>query len=525
MKIFKTIIVLALLAAFSACDVDYYVNPNEPVTPPTSAVLNNTMYEMITDTRDEWFAGRFTLATMQYWQQSEYGDEDRYSYRESMRETWEDLYYNLENMRQVILLNADETTASDMAAYGDNNNQIQTMRILMAWTFNMMTDTWGDIPYYSYGSDNADFQALMLGNTDLENQIIKPKYATQDQIYTDILTVLQEAEASLDESKSGFTGGDNIYDGDVAMWKKFANSLRLRIAMKMKGFNASLGNQHIADAISKGVFESNADNAGFEFENNASNGAPMYVAWNVDNRSDFAAGHSFVTLLKGENLMNASGADLTDNPFAGMVDPRLPLYVQPNGDGVYQGMPIAETSAEAATITFESLPGDGIINKADFTEMIMEYAEVQFLLSEQNGWDQTYYENGVRASMERWGVEAADIDAYIAALPPANEENVLTQKYIALYMQSHTAWSEYRRTGYPHTLIEPFEQYSITYDDFQYDFTFNPIPSEIGTTNDLPYRMEYPDQEYTLNGDMIQEAVNRLDNGDMLSSKLIWDVD
>ena len=89
MKVFKTIIVIALLA-FTACDVDYYTNPNEPTTPPSSAVFNHAVDQIVTDTRDVWFAGRFTTVTMQYWQQSEYGDEDRYGYRESMREYWED---------------------------------------------------------------------------------------------------------------------------------------------------------------------------------------------------------------------------------------------------------------------------------------------------------------------------------------------------------------------------------------------------------------------------------------------------
>jgi len=529
MKVFKTIIVLALLA-FTACDVDYETNPNEPTTPPSSAVFNHAVDQIMTDTRDVWFSGRFTTVTMQYWQQSEYGDEDRYGYRESMRETWEDFYYNLENLRKVIQLNSDEATAADMQAYGSNNNQIQCTRIMMAYSFNIMADTWGDIPYYSYGSDTEEFQALTLGDTPEEEQILTPKYATQANIYADILNELQAAGAALNVNENGFTQGDNIYDGDVAKWKKFANSLRLRIALKIRGANESLANEHINDAISKGVFTSNADNAGFTYEGNATNGAPMYTSWNVDNRSDFALGLSFAQLLKGENVMGHDNTgDVTNNPFSGIMDPRIHVYANQNGDGNYVGMPIAESSDEAATITFESLPGDAIINTPDYTEYLMEYAEVQFIMSElasQGGaFDQNHYEAGIRASMDRWGVPSADIDTYINALPAANEENVLTQKYLALYMQPHTSWAEYRRTGYPHTLIPPYTDYSVTNpaDGTTFNFTFNPIPAEIQTTNDLPYRMKYPDQEYTLNGDMIQEAIDRLGNGDLQSSKLWWD--
>src|SRR5690606_10731319 len=110
----------------------------------------------------------------------------------------------------------------------------------------------------------------------------------------------------------------------------------------------------------------------------------------------------------------------------------------------------------------ESMPGDAIL-AANYTEYYMEYAEVCFILSEVNNWDQDWYEAGVRASMERWGVEAAAIDAYVAALPAASEETVMMQKYIALYMQPMEAWSEYRRTGYPNTLVKANTPYQYTW--------------------------------------------------------------
>ena len=147
------------------------------------------------------------------------------------------------------------------------------------------------------------------------------------------------------------------------------------------------------------------------------------------------------------------------NPFLGLVDPRLPLYAQPNVDGDYVGMFIAESSADAATFIWESLPGAMIIDDPAFGETLMEYAEVAFILSERNGWDQTTYEAGIEASMAKWGVDQNDINGYIAQVPAAGEETVLTQKYIALYMQGHTAWMEYRRTGFPKTLIPVFTEF------------------------------------------------------------------
>jgi hypothetical protein len=394
---------------------------------------------------------------------------------------------------------------------------------MLAWIFDLMVTTWGDLPYYSYGSDDPDFQALALSGADEIN--LTPMYASQAKIFADILNELSEAHDQFDESLDGMAG-DNLYGGDVAAWKLFANSLRLRIANKIQGANASLADSHAADAIADGVFTSNADNAIFYFESTDANSSPMYKAWNVDRRSDFAVGHSFVTLLNGEDLVDSTQtlvAGANPNPFSGLVDPRLPFYAQPNIDGDYVGMFISESSADAATFVWESLPGDMIINEPTFGETLIEYAEVALILSERNGWDQTAYESGITASMEKWGVDVGDINGYIAQVPAASEENVLTQKYIALYMQPHNAWMEYRRTGYPKTLIPVFSQFSlyVPSKDKWHHKMFNPLVEEV---TDLPYRMKYPQQEQTLNGDSRKVAADALGSGDVIYSKLWWDV-
>lgn len=526
MRNLKILIAFSLILFMVACDVDYMDNPNAPSSVPTSALFNNNMKRVVDATQDTWFSGRFTYATMQYWQQSEYGDEDRYVYRESMRQTQNTFYEVAENFREIIRLNEDEATKAAAAASGDNQNQIATCRIMLAWLFNLMVDTWGDIPYYSYGSDDPDFQALRVAGYGDDETVLSPVYATQAKINEDILKELDEAANQLDASKSGMAG-DNVFNGDVAKWKKFAQSLRLRIANKVSGVNPSLASTHISNAISSGVFTSNDENAMFEYESSDKNASPMYRAWNVDNRSDFAVGHSFITLLKGENLVDHSHTDVTTganpNPFLGIMDPRIHKYAQKNKNGDYVGMFISESSADAATFSIESLPGTAIIETPNFAETLMEYAEVCFIQSEINGWDQTWYEKGIRASMEKWGVDAADIDAYIAAVPAASMETVLTQNFIALYMQGHTAWMNYRRTGYPKTLIQPYSEYSV-YDptaETWLDKVFTPLVEEV---DDLPYRMRYPAQEQTLNGANRKVAADALSNGDVIYSKLWWDV-
>ncbi len=526
MKNIKLLTVLGMMLLLFSCDVDYKDNPNEPTSVPTSTLFNNNMKNLVDNTRNTFFAGRFTYCTMQYWQQSEYGDEDRYLYRESMRQNQNNLFRRAANFKEIIDLNSNEDTKASAAASGSNQNQIAQCRIMLAYTFDLMASVWGDIPYYSYGSDDADFQALHVAGYAEDEQILTPKYASQDKIYADILKELSEAADQLDTDADGIQG-DVLYGGDVAKWKLFANSLRFKIANKIKGANADLANQHITDALADGIFTSNADNAMFAYESSDKNASMNYRAWHVSNRSDFAVSHSFVTLLKGENLVDTAthtsivkGANA--NPFFGLTDPRLSIYAQPNPNGNFVGMFIAESSADAATYTAESLPGKAIIDEPTYAETLLEYAEICFIQSELNSWDQGWYEKGIRASMGKWGVADADIDTYIAAVPAASEENVLTQKYIALYLQGQSSWSEYRRTGYPKTLIPPHSDYAlyIPSKDKWLNKVFNPLVDEV---TDLPYRMRYPAQEQTLNGDNRKEAVSKLDNGDVIYSKLWWD--
>src|SRR5699024_5976118 len=156
--------------------------------------------------------------------------------------------------------------------------------------------------------------------------------------------------------------------------------------------------------------------------------------------------------------------------------------------------------------------------KIDYKEYLMEYAEVEFLLSEAKGWDQNHFEKGVKASMERWGVNTNDIASFVNHLPTASEETVITQKWAALFMQPYEAWAEYRRTGYPNKdiILIPGGQRKLI-DGGTY--TFEP---KVGAGKDLPSRLTYPTNLPQLNGENYEEAVNRMGGTDDIDTKLIW---
>jgi len=163
----------------------------------------------------------------------------------------------------------------------------------------------------------------------------------------------------------------------------------------------------------------------------------------------------------------------------------------------------------------------------------MDYAEVEFMLSELNNWDQTHYVAGVTASIEYWRdlsvkFEARDAtwvsdfntakDAYLAVLPVANKETVLTQKYLDFFDQGYQAWAEYRRTGEPKMLIKPNEISSVSVDNNMIPF----IP--LVNVTDIPRRMTYPQQEFTVNGANATAAAAAVGGGagDYMTTALFW---
>ena len=241
----------------------------------------------------------------------------------------------------------------------------------------------------------------------------------------------------------------------------------------------------------------------------------MYDGFYTSRRNDMTPTANFVDLLKGINdtLNNKT------NPFNGLVDPRLSVWVPKNSAGIYRGMPYGLVNQNASALRgaaaniYNARP---VYLQADATVTWMDYAQVCFILSELNNWDQTWYEAGVRASLERWGADG--IDDFIAALPAANQETVLTQKYIALYMDGYEAWAEYRRTGFPKSIIEvgqitgPLANGTTV--------TFGPSP--VTGTDAIPRRLTYPVQEYSINNSNVSAAASAM-GGNEYSTRLIWD--
>ena len=535
------ILLLALSLGFTtvgltSCDTDFEEinkNPNNPEEVPMSALLNGSTRYLMEQTRNGWWHYRLSSPWMQYSAQNVYIDEDKYAYRDAgqVQTGWTDLYRVAANYQQIIKYASDKDY---LVRYGytDGDNTIAVSRIMLAYTFDNLVSHFGDVPYWSYGSQDADFQALQI------DKFKTPVYASQEKIYTDILKELKEAEAQLSSSKSNVQG-DLIYDGDVAKWKKFANSLRLRIANRVKA-KLPAANDHIKDAIAKGVITTNDDNAQLAFESSSANGNPFWKTFFTGTpRQDFFPNKTFIDLLQGNTgnfkkvdprvfvfaaPKGLSWADYRDKSPADWADKAKCLGIDLKDPKNYVGLPYGITNAlkaDVADFTKFNFFSKDVLN-AERPEVLMEASEVKFILAEVNGWSQADYLEGIKLSMNKWGISDADVASYTAGLAAANQENVLTQKYIALFLQADEAWNEYRRTGFPNTsiLLLPGEEGTML--DGTTKYTFSPMRNGNVTAKDLPYRLRYPAIQQTLNGESRLAAANKLSNKDEIDSKLFF---
>ncbi|MGL4851804.1 MAG: SusD/RagB family nutrient-binding outer membrane lipoprotein [Phocaeicola sp.] len=528
-RLFKYLFIGALSCTAAACeDLDTLnVDPNNPTEVPSHMLMSGAQKWIIDNIYDNWFSGRQCLLYSQYWAQRNYTEEDRYQIRESTNNSYFNyLYMGIANLEKVIELNTHTATAAGNSAYGANSNQIAAAKILKVWLMSVITDTWGSVPY----SDVAK----------LEEGVLYCKYDDQASIYAGMLQELSDAVAMIDESEVAFTAGDRIYSGDASKWKKFGNSLKCRLAIHLSKVDANW-KQYIQQALASGVFESNADAAAYHYSTAGSDFCMYYSGFYVSGRNDFTITQQFANLLKGE----ADELNGKSHPWEGVGDPRLPLYTTGisymyDGELVYgyngtpYGVPSSQAgAARARTPNWYSNP-PAFLNK-DFAVPMMTYAELQFILSEYNGFSEAEYKEGVKASIEYWAAEAGasvaadEMDAYIEAVSVAvNAEAVAVQKYIDLFMNGTEAWTEIRRTGYPTQLVRPGEKIGYERRDATGSLTesvvltFDPLSEVKG---DIIARVKYPTNESTLNGANWEEAVSKLQDGtNNYYSKMYWDV-
>jgi hypothetical protein len=512
MKYSIAVAVFFLLFATS-CENDFdkvNTNPNQSTDAATPALLSQAIRDLAYNNHDVWYLCRQSGVVSQHFAQRNYTSEDRYSFRVGTTDGFfRNNYIYMNNLQHIIELNTNPATKDKYASlYGANKMQIATAEIVKAWGLQLLTDYFGDIPYS---------QAFDV------NKYPQPAYDSQKAVYDGLIATLKKAATDLSASPSGFSQGDLFYNGDLDQWVKLANSLRLRLALRASKADPKYLDEAKA-AIADGVFESNADNAACAFSTSGEpNEAPLYNGYYVNGRNDFTFTAQFMELLKGNNYNDFQ------NPFHGLRDPRYKVYTTYTSDrlGVPYGMPDATTqrwwSANSSKrVSLYSV--NPVFLNANFPATFIDYATVCFMGAEVKNMDAELFMKGMEASFEQWGVTDGGnyIDSVMvrfnapATTTEMKKEMVITQKYMHLLTQSHEAWSEYRRTGYPKSLVKPGKVTAVINGE---EVRFEPIPgSESGS--DIAARFKYPTSEYTLNKENVEKAATAM--GEDSHKQKVW---
>lgn len=395
---------------------------------------------------------------------------DRYGYNDSWSETgfWTPYYLVLKHMK----------VAKEIAVeHPEQTNICQMIRIMTAWATIGMTDCFGDIPYSEAG----------LGNS-------QNAYDSQESIYMDVFNELTDAASILNQNLSDQevcdANNDLIFSGDTQKWIRFANSLRLRAAMRISFVNPTLARQEAEAAIAAGVMESNDDNAYLTCAATGSYawGHPLYqiCGWN-----EFCMSEKMHQVLTSLSTVEDPRLELWFGVTRAYADSMLvadaPGYCNsPKYRGLANGLSVSDLGLAAndnSQVSYTwglqaysdyNTRGDASLcgNVAITLPLkVMNYSEVCFLKAEAalNGWAnagdaQQNYEAGIRASFEdeRSFLSDASLsstandDTYITTGDVAwsnnqeeNLEKIITQKWLAIYPNGIEAWAECRRTGYP----------------------------------------------------------------------------
>ncbi len=406
------------------------------------------------------------------------------------------------NIYAGILADIDKLT--EKANQQNSPHYAGTAKLMKAYIFQLIVDAWGDVPY----TEASKF---------LDN--LKPKFDKGEDIYKDLVRLIDEGIADVNKTTSVLspTKYTTIYastDWNVSkkQWTRFGNTLKLRLFIHYTAKDATYASTKIKDLINSGAefMQSNADSFIMPFLAVAGRQNPNASVEGGQFKNAFFPNKTIV------DMMNAKS------------DPRRPSYFVPfpynSSPATYKGGNATEASSVAysrlnsflkgtATINTINMNSDGSLKDGSITwggdapARLLTFAEYNFIRAEAAlmlgapGSAQTFFENGIRASMQDAGVSAGDITAYITAngtLTGSDQqklEQIINEKYTANFGVVMEPWSDWRRTGYP---------------------TLTALPISVAVYDKIPRSLVYPQYEKNSNPNVPARA-------DMMA-RVFWDV-
>jgi hypothetical protein len=380
---------------------------------------------------------------------------------------------------------------------------VQAGKIVRAYNTSLVTDLWGDMPYAEA------FRARAAG----EAQQLFPAYDTQEAVYDSILTDLKDASDALGRSAltvhARFATQDLLFGGDLTKWRRLANSLRLRLGMRLADAKPATAQAVVREVLSGSgpLVESNADN----------------LYWR--SFRDFDASYDNRGRAARELPNSTLAPKFLLDLMLGAGDPRVPIYFDPNAQGQYVGLPSSpmEQPANLTRASFATLDSLMFQEHTDWPGFLVTAAEVSFLKAEAalRGWGPgsatSLYQQAIRQSVEMYvdlynanpkatqkiaGPTAAAMAGFLAGSSVAFDnslKSIATQKWVHLWLnQPLEAWAELRRTDYP------------------------VLPPELsaGRTLSRTTRLTYPSSEVSNNRDQYSKVQSK----DRPTVRVWWDV-
>lgn len=492
--------------------------------------------------------------TMQYWQTTTYQDESRYNFstRNVSNQVWNRLYVrvfkNLDQTRKLVL--AYQPTAAEAGTWEKTKkNQLAIIDLQQVYAFQILVDTYGDIPYTQAG--DVDVNPL-------------PKYDSGKDVYASLITRAKASIANLDTSGTSFgpTGAnsaDKIYGGNVAKWKKFGNSLLLKLGISIADSDPVLAKSTVEAAILGGVFTSKADDGVLTYLSASPNFSALYTSLVASNRNDYVVGKTIVDKMNAGNdvrrdvyfqknvhYLAGSVTEVSGNTVTFTPASTAPAAAPQVGDNVYvmpntlvgtiasiSGNSFTLNGYNAGSIVKDNDLGFGFFYKggtigasssfnsnsrvgsfayaATTPGILLNYTEVAYYLAEASarwgiaGSPAANYATAINASFSQWNKSAAEAAAYLLANPydATNwKKSIGEQAWISMYDQPTQSWTFYRRLDFP---------------------VLAPALSAVSESNNkVPVRLRYPVTEQSTNPTNYAAGSAAI-GGDFLYTKIFWD--
>ena len=475
MKKVLYLIIIVFIAAVTGCTdkfEDFNTDKKHPAVVPGEALFSNAQKQLADYMNNTNVNTNIFKLLAQYWTETTYIDEANYDLitRNISTGIYTNLYLRvLTDLKEAkTIIEATKVSANEEAA---KQNKLQIIELMNVYVYSHLVDVFGAAPYKD---------ALNIDN-------VYPKYDTGKDIYTDLFTRLNAALGKLNASAGSYGGADLYYEGDVAKWIKFGNSLKVRMAITIADADDALAKSSIEAAASK-VFTSNDDDCLIQYQPTSPNYNQLYADLVASGRHDFVPANTIV------DVMNT------------LEDPRREAYFT-TLDGEYVGGEYGYSNSFSQYSHISDL-----IQEPTFPGLMLTYSEVCFYMAEAaargynvGGTAEAWYNKGITASFDFWGVSGAA--AYLAKPEVAYttaagnwKQKIGTQSWLAAYTRGIEAYTTWRRLDYP---------------------VLN-LPEDATKYSDIPVRFTFPVNEQTLNA-ANYKAISAAIGGDLISTKIFWD--